>query len=158
MWENEWITAPSAIETPGPITTNGSIVTSLPKRGIGGEIDRIGRDQGDAGLQRRLAQPRLHHGFGFGELGLGVDAAHFILAGFDHDRLQSQVPDDRNRVGQIILALAVGITDFFDDFQRPAPSNAITPALLSLIARSAALASACSRIATSRPPSTRSRP
>ena len=29
-WENAWITAPSAIETPGPITTNGSIVTSLP--------------------------------------------------------------------------------------------------------------------------------
>ena len=30
MCENEWITAPSAMETPGPITTNGSIVTSLP--------------------------------------------------------------------------------------------------------------------------------
>src|SRR3954447_13383007 len=29
-WEKEWMTALSAIETPGPITTNGSIVTSLP--------------------------------------------------------------------------------------------------------------------------------
>ena len=31
MCENEWITAPSAMVTPGPITTNGSMVTSLPK-------------------------------------------------------------------------------------------------------------------------------
>jgi hypothetical protein len=31
MCENEWITAPSAMLTPGPITTNGSMVTSLPK-------------------------------------------------------------------------------------------------------------------------------
>ena len=30
MCENEWITAPSAMVTPGPITTNGSMVTSLP--------------------------------------------------------------------------------------------------------------------------------
>jgi len=30
MCEKEWITAPSAMVTPGPITTNGSIVTSLP--------------------------------------------------------------------------------------------------------------------------------
>jgi hypothetical protein len=30
MCEKEWITVPSAIETPGPITTNGSMVTSLP--------------------------------------------------------------------------------------------------------------------------------
>jgi hypothetical protein len=28
IWENEWITAPSDMETPGPITTTGSIVTS----------------------------------------------------------------------------------------------------------------------------------
>ena len=118
MWENEWITAPSAIETPGPITTNGSIVTSLPKAGIGGEVHRLRRDHRHAGLERRLAQPRLHHLLGFGELGLGVDAAHFILAGFDHDGLQSQVPNDADRVGQIIFALAVGIADLFDDFER----------------------------------------
>ena len=67
----------------------------VAERGVGGEIDRLGRDQGDAGLERGLAQPRLHDLLGFGELGLGVDAAHFILAGFDHDGLQSQVPDDQ---------------------------------------------------------------
>ena len=88
--------------------------------GVGGEIDRIRRDQGDAGLERRLAQPRLHDLFGLGELGLGVDAAHFILAGFDHDGLQSHVPDDADRVGQIILALAVGIADLLDDLERAA--------------------------------------
>ncbi len=69
---------------------------------------------------RRLAQPILHHGFGFRELGPGVDAAHFVLARFDHDRLQSQVSYDGNGVGEIVFALAVGIADFFDDFQRPA--------------------------------------
>ena len=30
MCEKEWITAPSAMLTPGPITTSGSIVTSAP--------------------------------------------------------------------------------------------------------------------------------
>ncbi len=55
--------------------------------GIGGEVDRLGCDHGHAGLECRLAQPRLHHLLGLGELGLGVDATHFILAGFDHDGL-----------------------------------------------------------------------
>ena len=96
------------------------MVTSLPKRGVGGEIDRLRRDHRHAGVERRLAQPRLHHLLGFGELGLGVDAAHFILAGFDHDGLQSQFPNDGDRIGQIILALAVGVADLFDDFERRA--------------------------------------
>ena len=59
----------------------------VAERRIGGEEDRLGRDHGHAGLKRRLAQPRLHDLLGLGELGLGVDAAHFILAGFDHDGL-----------------------------------------------------------------------
>ena len=88
--------------------------------GIGGEVDRIGRDHGHAGVERRLAQSRLHHLFGLGELGLGVDAAHFILAGFDHDGLPSQIPNDTDGVGQIILALAVGIADLVEDRKRPA--------------------------------------
>ena len=92
----------------------------LAERGIGGEINRLGRDHGHAGLERRLAQPRLHDLLGLGELGLGVDAAHFILAGFDHDGLQSQLTNDVDRIAQIILALAVGIADLFDDLQRPA--------------------------------------
>ena len=94
------------------------MVTSLAEPGVGGEINRLGRDQRHAGVERRLAQPRLHHRFGFGELGLGVDAAHFILAGFDHDGLQSHVPDDGDGIDQIILALAVGIADPVEDLQR----------------------------------------
>ena len=92
----------------------------VAERGVGGEVNRLRRDHGDAGLERRLAQPRLHDLLGFGELGLGVDAAHFVLAGFDHDGLQSQFSNHSYRVGQIILALGVGVTDLFDDFQRPA--------------------------------------
>ena len=59
--------------------------------GVGGEIDGFRRDQRHAGIERRLAQPRLHHRFRFRQLRLGVDAAHFILAGFDHDGLQSRL-------------------------------------------------------------------
>ncbi len=88
--------------------------------GIRGEVDRIGRDHGDAGVERRLAQSRLHHLFGLGELGLGVDAAHLILAGFNHDGLPSQIPHDPDGVGQIVFALAVGIADPVDDRKRPA--------------------------------------
>ena len=62
--------------------------------GVGGEMHGFRRDQRHAGIERCLAQPRLHDSFGFGELRLGVDSAHFILAGFNHDGLQSHVPDD----------------------------------------------------------------
>ena len=113
------------------------MVTSLPKRGIGGEVNRLRRDHGHAGLERGLAQPRLHDLLGFGELGLGVDAAHFILAGFDHDGLQSQFSNDGDRVGQIILALALAWPIFSMMSSALRPSNAITPALQSVIARSA---------------------
>ena len=92
----------------------------VAERRIGGEVDGFRRDHRHAGLECCLAQPRLHDVLGFGELGLGVDAAHFILAGLDHNGLQSKLTNDANRVAQIILALAVGIPDFFDDFQRPA--------------------------------------
>ena len=88
------------------------------ERGVGGEIDRLRRDQRHAGIERCLAQPRLHHRFGFGELGLVVDAAHFVLAGFDHDGLQSHFPDDFDGIDQIIFALAVGIADPVENFQR----------------------------------------
>ena len=88
----------------------------LAECGVGGKVDRFRRDHGHAGIECRLTQPRLHHRFGFGELGLGVDAAHFILAGFDHGGLQSKLAHDGDRVGEIILALAVGVADFFEDF------------------------------------------
>jgi len=88
--------------------------------GIGREKNRLRRDQRHAGVEGRLAQTRLHHLFGLGQLSLGVDAAHFVFAGFDHDSLQSHVPHDGNRVGQIIFAFAVGIADLVDDAERPA--------------------------------------
>ena len=51
---------------------------------------------------------------------LGVDAAHFVLAGFDHDGLQSHFPDNGDGIDQIILALAVGVADPVENFQRAA--------------------------------------
>ena len=55
--------------------------------GIGREKHRFGCDQGHARIHRGLAQPLLQHGFGLGQLGLGIDAAHVILLGLDHNRL-----------------------------------------------------------------------
>ena len=94
---------------------DGDVVAEF---GVGGEIDRVGRDQRHAGVERRLAQPRLHHGFGFRELRLGVDSTHFVLAGFNHDGLQSHISHDGHGIDQIILALAVGIADLVEDRQR----------------------------------------
>src|ERR1700733_7472395 len=84
MWENAWITAPSDIETPGPITTNGSIVTSLPNVVSAGRKTLPG----------------------------GAHVAPACAAAY-------RTPPRAGRGGvRRILALAVGITDFLDDFQR----------------------------------------
>ena len=92
----------------------------VAERRIGGEIHRLRRDQRHAGIECGLAQPRLHHRLRLRKLRLGVDAAHFVLAGFDHDGLQSHFPDDGDGIDQIILAFAVGVSDPVEDLQRAA--------------------------------------
>ena len=64
-------------------------MTSLPNLVSAAEKHRLRRHQRDAGVERRLPQPLLHDGLGFGELRLGVDAAHFVLLDFDRDRLRA---------------------------------------------------------------------
>ena len=118
MCEKEWITAPSPIDDAGADHHERLDGDVLAEGGVGGEIDGVGGDQGDAGLERWLAQPRLHDRFGLGELRLGVDAAHFVLAGFDHDRLQSHRAADGHGVDQIKLAFPVGVADPLQDLQR----------------------------------------
>ena len=117
MCEKEWITAPSAMITPGPITTNGSIVTSLPNSVSAARKTVSGAISVTPASIACFAQPRLHDAFGFGELRLGVDAAHFVFAGFDHNGLQSQIPDNSDGIDQIIFALAVRIADPVENFQ-----------------------------------------
>ena len=51
-------------------------------------------------------------------MGLRVDAAHFILAGFDHGRGKPHVAGNADRVGKIILSLLVGVSDFLQDLER----------------------------------------
>ena len=99
---------------------------------ICGEVNRLGCDHGHAGVERRLTQPRLHDMLGFRKLRLGVDAAHFILAGLDHNRLQSHLANDGNGVAQVILALDVGVTDLFDDLQRLAAIERHHPGIAEL--------------------------
>src|SRR5829696_8573665 len=117
MCENEWITAPSAMLTPGPITTNGSIVTSLPKMvsaarwTVSGAIS-VTPASSAAWRSRACITASASASW------LSVDAAHFVLAGFDHDGLQSHFPDDSDGIDQIILALAVGFADPVENFKR----------------------------------------
>src|SRR5262249_26751389 len=85
--ENERIVAPSSTVTPGPKTTFGSIVTSFPNFVCVGTIAGLWVFLRRARLKRRHTQPTLQHSFGFGELHLGVDAAHVILRGFDRQCL-----------------------------------------------------------------------
>ena len=106
--------------------------------GVGREEDGFRRDQGDARFHRRLAQPLLQRGFGLGELRPGVDAAHVVLLGLDHDRLQPHRPGDRDRVGEIVFALAIVIADpCRGSASAVGPANAIRPPLHRSIARSA---------------------
>src|SRR6185312_8429666 len=58
------------------VRLDGDVFSEL---GVGREEYGVGRDECHAGLHRRRAQALLQHGFGFGELRLGVDAAHVVL-------------------------------------------------------------------------------
>ncbi len=60
----------------------------------------------------------LQRGFGLGELRLGVDAAHVVLLGLDHDRLQPHGPGDRDGIGEIIFAFAIVVADPLEDGER----------------------------------------
>ena len=101
----------------------------LAEHGIGGEIDGFGRDQRHPGFHRHFPQPRLHHAFGLGELRLGVDAAHFVLAGFDHHGIPSLLADNADRIGQIIFALGIRIADLVEDRERAAPVDRHHPGI-----------------------------
>ena len=90
----------------------------LAELGVRREMNRLGRDQRDAGFERRLPQPLLHGGLGRRELRLGVDAAHFILRHFERDRPELHVARNLHRVGQIEFAFAIGVADPLQDFQR----------------------------------------
>ena len=90
----------------------------LAEFGVGGEKHRLRRHQRHAGVERRVAQPLLYHGFGFGELLLGIDAAHVVLLGFDRDRVELVLARDRDRIGQIEFTFAIVVADPFQDRER----------------------------------------
>jgi hypothetical protein len=127
------------------------MVTSLPNVVSAARWTVSGGDQRHAGIEGGLAQARLHHRFGFGELGLGVDAAHFVLAGLDHDGLQSHFISDGNGIDQIIFALAVGGADPVENFQRAAAVErhhaGIAQRLLALVFRGIGMFADCHQAA-----------
>ena len=79
--------------------------------GVRRQKDGLGRDQGDARLQCRLAQTLLQGGLRGSKLNLRVDALHLFLLGLDHDRAAAHGVNDRDRIGQIELFLAVVVAD-----------------------------------------------
>ena len=75
MWENEWITAPSDIDTPGPITTNGSMVTSLPNVVSAARYTVSGAISGQGGHRKTFRVAcKLTHQFPRG-FGLSIEQA-----------------------------------------------------------------------------------
>ncbi len=95
----------------------------LAEFGVRAQKNRLRRNEGDAGVERGLAQALLGHRFRFGELALGVDAAHFILLDFDRDRVELHVARDGDRIGQIEFALAIVRADPLQDGQRLRPGE-----------------------------------
>ena len=90
----------------------------LAEFGVGAQKDRLRRNEGDAGVERGFAQALLRNRFRFGELALGIDAAHFVLLDFDRDRVELHVARDGDRIGQIIFALAIVGADPLQDGER----------------------------------------
>ena len=86
--------------------------------GVGAEKHRLRRDQRDAGAERCVAQALLRHGFGFGELAFGVDAAHVVLLDFDRHRAELHAARDFDRIGQIEFMFAVVVADPLQDGKR----------------------------------------
>ena len=123
--------APSAISTPGPMTTCGSIVTSRPiyvsaqRKTVSGAIIVAPPRHGGA------AQTRLRDGFGLRELDAVVDAEHFALRRRRRLALRSPVgARELDDVGEIEFALGVVVVDLFAAGAAPRrPSIAIRPPL-----------------------------
>ena len=69
-------------------------------------------------VERRVAQALLRNGFSFGELALGVDAAHFVLLDFDRDRVELHASRNLDRIGQIKFTLAISVGDPFQHGER----------------------------------------
>jgi hypothetical protein len=124
--------------------------TVTPEFGVSREEDGFGSNQRDARIHRRLAQALLQCRFGFRELGLGVDAAHVILLGLDHDRLELHRSRDRDCIGQIEFAFAVVVADPLQDrhggFARQGHESAIAQIDLALGGRRVELFADCEEI------------
>ena len=85
---------------------------------------RLRRHHRDAGGKSCVAQPLLRHGFGFGELAFGIDAAHVVLLDFDRHRAKLHAARDFDRIGQIEFMFAVGVADLFQNGERAVAGEA----------------------------------
>ena len=120
MCENEWITAPSAIVTPGPITTKGSMVTSLPnlvsaeRKTVSGAI-RV-TPASSAALRSRACITA----------SASASCALVLMPRTSSSLVSITTASNPisltmvDGIDQIILALAVGIADPVENFQRAA--------------------------------------
>ncbi len=100
-------------------------------------------------------------GLDAGELGAVVDALTSLLRRGERDGLQPLAPGNGDGISQIIPVLGIGVADRIEDRQRAwRPSSAISPALQSVMARSASgpRVLAASTMAVSAPPSVTNRP
>ena len=83
--------APSAIFTPGPNTTCGSIVHVAAELGVVREPDAFRVDQGRALLQRLPRRRRCQSSSRCGQLGAAVDPGGLERLALDRDRVAALV-------------------------------------------------------------------
>ena len=76
-----------------------------------------------------MTQALLRDRFGFGELALGVDAAHVVLLRFDRDRLERHVARNLDGIGQIEFLLAIRVANSLQDCERGLPGEGHEPAV-----------------------------
>ena len=83
--------------------------------GVKGHEHGLRRDQGDPRLHQRHPAPGLEDALGLGEVGLRIAADQVVLAGGDQRAAPAFGPGQTHQVGQVILALCIGVCNFLQE-------------------------------------------
>ena len=122
------------------------------------EEHRLRRDQRHARRHCRRAQAVLEVPLDGRELRPVVDALDLLLGRSHRDRAKPEALCDLHGVGQVVLPLAFLLSMRSSILRAISPRSAMRPALHRVIARSAGLASRCSRMALRWPSVSMKRP
>ena len=111
IWQKAWITAPSAIVTPGPNTTCGSIVQSRPSLVSAENHTLSGSISVAPFVERLLAPAPLPVELEMREFGAAVDPRGLERLALDRHRLAPVAHRHHDHVGQIIFVPGIVVAD-----------------------------------------------